>query len=36
MITIIFNHDMFDDPYNQIQVKKGVDGLEKYLEENHI
>lgn len=33
MITIIFNHDMFDEPYNQTQVKKGFNDLQNYIED---
>ena len=28
MIGVIFNHDMFDDPYKQTAVNKGFDKLE--------
>lgn len=32
MIGIVFNHDIFDDPYNQTKVVKGIKDLEKLLE----
>lgn len=31
MFAITFNHYMLDDPYKQSEVKKGIDGLEKYV-----
>lgn len=31
MVGIIFNHDMFDDPYKQSAVKKGFKELEDFL-----
>ncbi len=31
MIGFIFNHDVFDEPYNQTAVKKGFDCLEKCI-----
>ncbi len=32
MIGFIFNYDVFDEPYNQTQVKKGCAKLGSYLE----
>lgn len=32
MIAIIYNHDMFDDPYNQTKVGKGFRNLENLLD----